>query len=82
MTEPQTPQTVLTPEFHFPTGIYILEKPEYLDVVRKVSIESLEETRKQQKELNEIYPVCMSGDRKSTRLNSSHVSESRMPSSA
>ena len=62
MTEPQTPQTVLTPEFHFPTGIYILEKPEYLDVVRKVSIESLEETRKQQKELNEIYPVCMSGD--------------------
>ena len=27
-------------------------------------------------------PSCMAADRKSTRLNSSHVSESRMPSSA
>ena len=27
-------------------------------------------------------PFCNNGDRKSTRLNSSHVSESRMPSSA
>ena len=29
-----------------------------------------------------IYYGAMYGDRKSTRLNSSHVSESRMPSSA
>ena len=28
------------------------------------------------------YTIGMMGDRKSTRLNSSHVSESRMPSSA
>ena len=27
-------------------------------------------------------PTCATSDRKSTRLNSSHVSESRMPSSA
>ena len=30
----------------------------------------------------EADPVEAAGDRKSTRLNSSHVSESRMPSSA
>ena len=29
-----------------------------------------------------VFLVGPSGDRKSTRLNSSHVSESRMPSSA
>ena len=29
-----------------------------------------------------LTPVIGNGDRKSTRLNSSHVSESRMPSSA
>ena len=32
------------------------------------------------KEMEE--PVLLSGDRKSTRLNSSHIEESRMPSSA
>ena len=30
----------------------------------------------------EVVPVDIGADRKSTRLNSSHVSESRMPSSA
>ena len=30
----------------------------------------------------EVLPDSVMGDRKSTRLNSSHVSESRMPSSA
>ena len=30
----------------------------------------------------DVYSRVMYGDRKSTRLNSSHVSESRMPSSA
>ena len=29
-----------------------------------------------------IFVICMKSDRKSTRLNSSHMSESRMPSSA
>ena len=32
--------------------------------------------------LTEYLPVSSSGDRKSTRLNSSHRLESRMPSSA
>ena len=31
---------------------------------------------------NEYIDLCLGEDRKSTRLNSSHVSESRMPSSA
>ena len=32
--------------------------------------------------VNKIYDEVVAQDRKSTRLNSSHVSESRMPSSA
>ena len=32
--------------------------------------------------ISDIYDICESLDRKSTRLNSSHMSESRMPSSA
>ena len=32
--------------------------------------------------LNQIAKRCNEGDRKSTRLNSSHANESRMPSSA
>ena len=32
--------------------------------------------------LNDFEPVSLIADRKSTRLNSSHMSESRMPSSA
>ena len=33
-------------------------------------------------QLKKDVPFFKSGDRKSTRLNSSHMSESRMPSSA
>ena len=33
-------------------------------------------------ELSVLYPMVSLGDRKSTRLNSSHSGESRMPSSA
>ena len=33
-------------------------------------------------EINDLYQEIKKEDRKSTRLNSSHVSESRMPSSA
>ena len=36
----------------------------------------------QMKELTEKYPDWFQVDRKSTRLNSSHIEESRMPSSA
>ena len=33
-------------------------------------------------QINDCTPNCAAGDRKSTRLNSSHVQPSRMPSSA
>lgn len=46
--------------YHFPCPIYLTERPDFLDVVKKVSEESLEIQRKTH-ELNEIYPVVMSG---------------------
>ena len=47
----------------------------------RYSIDNLEEIISRASE-NEIPAVAIFPDRKSTRLNSSHVSESRMPSSA
>ena len=43
---------------YFPSTMYIIERPDFLDVVRRVSEENLEIQRKKQ-ELNEIYPVTM-----------------------
>lgn len=44
---------------YFPSMVYVIEKPEYLEMVRKVSNESLKKT-KGNKKLNPIYPVAMS----------------------
>ena len=44
--------------------------------------EQLEWLKVQQKDLYETDTVIVKGDRKSTRLNSSHIQKSRMPSSA
>jgi len=46
---------------HFPCPIYIIERPDFLDVVKQVSEEKLKEQREKQ-ELNEIYPVIMSSN--------------------
>jgi uncharacterized protein (TIGR02466 family) len=43
---------------YFPSTMYIIERPDFLDVVNRVSEENLEIQRKKQ-ELNEIYPVTM-----------------------
>jgi uncharacterized protein (TIGR02466 family) len=51
--------TQLQVAFHFPCPIYLIERPDFLDVVNKVSNEILEKTNKTQ-DLNEIYPVIMS----------------------
>jgi uncharacterized protein (TIGR02466 family) len=57
----ETPkQDVLDANIYFPTIIYQIEKPEFLDAVGKVAEEALVEARK--KELNEIYPVHMTGN--------------------
>lgn len=53
--------TQLQVAYHFPCPIYVIERPDFLNVVNEVSEESLNVTRKE-KDLNEIYPVVMSGN--------------------
>lgn len=53
--------TQLQVAHHFPCPIYLVERPDFLEVVQAVSEESLEVQRKAQG-LNEIYPVVMSGN--------------------
>jgi uncharacterized protein (TIGR02466 family) len=57
----ETPkQDVIEASIYFPTIVYQIEKPEFLEAVGKVSEEALVEARK--KQLNEIYPVHMTGN--------------------
>jgi uncharacterized protein (TIGR02466 family) len=53
--------TQLQVAYHFPCPIYIIERPDFLDVVNTVSEEALDVSRKTNK-LDEIYPVVMSGN--------------------
>lgn len=53
--------TQLQVAYHFPCPIYLIERPDFLESVNTVSEEALDVTRKAQ-ELNEIYPVVMSGN--------------------
>ncbi len=48
-------------EFHFPCPIYLIERPDFLEIVNQVSEENLEAQRKE-RDLNEIYPVYMTGN--------------------
>jgi uncharacterized protein (TIGR02466 family) len=50
--------TELQVAYHFPCPIYILERPEFLEEVSKISEEGLGIQRKE-RDLNEIYPVYM-----------------------
>jgi uncharacterized protein (TIGR02466 family) len=50
--------TQLQVAYHFPCPIYIIERPDFLDVVNTVSEEGLEVARKA-RDLNEIYPLYM-----------------------
>ena len=52
--------TQLQVAHYFPCPIYIIERPDFLDVVNIVSEEFLEVQRKE-RDLNEIYPVYMTG---------------------
>jgi len=54
-------QAQLSVAYHFPTSIYLLERPDFLEPVSAVSEEYLDVARKVQS-LNEIYPVVMSGN--------------------
>ena len=53
--------TQLQVAYHFPCPIYIIERPDFLEEVNKISEEGLVETRKIQS-LNEIYPVYMTNN--------------------
>jgi uncharacterized protein (TIGR02466 family) len=46
---------------HFPCPIYVIERPDFLKSVNIVSEEALEVQRKK-RDLNEIYPVYMTGN--------------------
>ena len=54
-------QTQLQVAHHFPCPIYLIDRPDFLEVVAAVSEESLEIQRKERK-LDEMYPVCMSSN--------------------
>jgi uncharacterized protein (TIGR02466 family) len=53
--------TQLQVAYHFPCPIYIIERPDFLEVVSAVSEETLGDAKKTQ-ELNDIYPVYMTGN--------------------
>jgi uncharacterized protein (TIGR02466 family) len=46
-------------EYHFPAAVYIIDRPDFLEMVNTVSEEALEKQRKEKK-LNEIFPLFMS----------------------
>jgi hypothetical protein len=54
-------QDVLQANLHFPTIVYTIEKPEFLEAVSKIAEEALVEIRAKTP-LNEIYPVHMTGN--------------------
>lgn len=53
--------TQLQVAHHFPCPIYLIDRPDFLEVVSAVSEEALEVQRKD-RELNEMYPVYMTGN--------------------
>ena len=53
--------TQLQVAHHFPCPIYLIERPDFLDVVNAVSHEALDAVRGEQN-IDEIYPVVMSGE--------------------
>ena len=53
--------TQLQVAYHFPCPIYLIDRPEFLEAVNAVSEEALEVQRKK-RDLNEIYPVYMTGN--------------------
>jgi uncharacterized protein (TIGR02466 family) len=59
--EEEQKQDVLNANMYFPTIIYTIEKPEFLEAANKISEEALVEARKE-RQTNDIYPVNMTGN--------------------
>jgi uncharacterized protein (TIGR02466 family) len=53
--------TQLQVAYHFPCPIYLIERPDFLNAVNVVSEEFLDVAKKE-RDLNEIYPVHMTGN--------------------
>ena len=53
--------TQLQVAYHFPCPIYLIDRPDFIEAVNTVSEEALEVKRKE-RDLNEIYPVYMTGN--------------------
>ena len=53
--------TQLQVAYHFPCPIYLIERPDFLNIVNEVSEESLLQQHEERK-LDDIYPVMMSGN--------------------
>lgn len=53
--------TQLSVAMHFPCPIYLIERPDFLNIVNEVSKESLLQQHEERK-LDDIYPVMMSGN--------------------
>lgn len=53
--------TQLEVAYHFPCPIYLIERPDFLNIVNEVSKESLLQQHEERK-LDDIYPVMMSGN--------------------
>jgi uncharacterized protein (TIGR02466 family) len=45
--------------YYFPSIVYSIKKPEFLEIVKTVSDEYLAKRREEQKEIDDIYPVVM-----------------------
>jgi len=56
----ETPQ--MEALWHFPTIIYSVKAPQFLDAAKEVVTEAIAEKKREMKKLNEIYPLIMTGN--------------------
>lgn len=59
--KPENSKDTLNANIYFPTVIYTIEKPEFLDPVLKIANQDLEVARKE-RPTNDVYPVNMTGN--------------------
>ena len=60
MNQPE-PISILTPYNHFSSTVYIIDKPEFLDSVRRVSVKYLEDIKANGPAMHPMFPVHQTG---------------------